>query len=342
MRASVFGLVVGVALGLGADGLLAHDAPGVPLSAFLHHRGRQCQAGQVQPLLSVPGGDFDRRLFEGVAVTPHGTVFTQDQCSGDVYRLRRNGAASVFANIPYGVDNDKACNKAGGLGLALSRDGSLWIAVLSWVPESHGIWRVTMDGSADLAVPMSPDEAPVPNGIAFDPRGNLWVSETLLGSIWKVTPDGEATLWFTDAILRAPEGGIFGANGIVYKDGALFTANTDAGTIVKIPIRRDGSPGKARIVTSGLNGPDGVTVDSHGDLYTVTCYGAQLVHIRPGAVPEVVVDMRAAGVSYPVSVDFLRHPYGLDTAYITNFLPEPGEPNLVKVNLCEPHHCSKR
>jgi sugar lactone lactonase YvrE len=112
-------------------------------------------------------------------------------------------------------------------------------------------------------------------------------------------------------------------------------ANTDQGTIVRVPLRRDGSPGEPAVIASGLNGPDGITADAFGNLYLVTAYDAELVRIRPGGTPETVLDMAAAGVSYPTSVDVGRIVREMNTAYIANFIPQPGEPNLVKVNLCE-------
>jgi sugar lactone lactonase YvrE len=182
---------------------------------------------------------------------------------------------------------------------------------------------------------MSPDEAPVPNALAFDPHGNLYITESFLGTIWKAPPGGAAAPWLQSDLLLPPVGGVFGANGIAYWRGAFYVANTDNGTIVKVPRRRDGSPGDPMVIASGLNGPDGVTVDAFGNLYLVTAYGAQLVRIRPGRTPEIVLDMAAAGVSYPTSVDIGKSVRKMNTAYITNFLPQPGAPNLVKVDLCE-------
>jgi hypothetical protein len=45
--------------------------------------------------------------------------------------------------------------------------------------------------------------------------------------------------------------------------------------------------------------------------------------------------MAAAGVAYPTSVDLGKVVREMNTAYIANFIPKAGEPNLVKVNLCE-------
>jgi sugar lactone lactonase YvrE len=283
--------------------------------------------------LALQNENFLHLWFEDVATDKNGSIYTQEQCTGDVYRIRPNGEWKVITTIPYGVENNYTCDYADGLGWAVSEDGDLWLVVLSWLDQSHGVWRIHRSGKAELAVPLSPVDVPLPNAITFDPKGNLYITESFTGSIWKVRPGGAAELWLQHDLL-APSTA-FGANGIVYLRGALYVANTDKGTIVKVPLLRDGDPGDPVVIASGLDGPDGVTAEAFGNLYLVTAYGAQLVRIRPRGTPEIVLDMAAAGVSYPTSVRFGKIVREMNTAYIANMIPSPGEPNLVKVNLCE-------
>jgi len=295
--------------------------------------GRGCTVGEVESVLAVQDPNFSTLFFEGVAVGRNGVVYTSEQCTGKVYRTRPDGRRTVIATIPYGVENDPGCNMAGILGLAVSDDGDLWAVVLSWLPESHGVWRIRRNGSAELAIPLSPTDVVIPNAIVFDPAGNLYVTDSAAGAIWKAGSDGVAALWFQCDEL-APATWI-GANGVAYGHGALYVANTDKGTVVKVPLHRDGSPGEPEVIATGLNGPDGMAFDAFGDLYLVTAYGAQLVRIRPHRSPEVVVDLGAAGVAYPTSVDLGKTAREMTTAYVANMIPLPGQPNLVKVNLCE-------
>ncbi len=305
------------------------------LMASRHCSAWPCSVGEVQPVLALQNENFLHLWFEGVASDENGSIYTQEQCTGEVYRIRPDGQTKVIATIPYGVENNFTCDYAGGLGLAVSEDGDVWVVVLSWLDQSHGVWRVHRNGTAQLAVPLPPAEAGLPNAITFDPEGNLYITESWGGAIWKASPGGAATVWLRHDLLAPLAAYGFGANGVVYMRGALYVANTDQGTIVKVPLRWDGSPGNPVVIANGLNGPDGVTADAFGNLYLVTAYGAQLVRIRPRGKPESVLAMAAAGVAYPTSVDLGKTVREMNTAYIANFIPQPGEPNLVKVNLCE-------
>ena len=132
-------------------------------------------------------------------------------------------------------------------------------------------------------------------------------------------------------MLVAPPGGFFGANGIVYRRGALYVVNSDAGTIVKVPIEKDGSPGEPGVFVSGLNGPDNLSLDRLGDLYVVTAYGAQVIRISWSGQVEVLVD---SGLTYPTAVDFGR-PHGAElNAFVTDYFPVYAMPNVYQVDLC--------
>src|SRR5207245_2356702 len=104
--------------------------------------------------------------------------------------------------------------------------------------------------------------------------GNVYVSDSFRGIIWRTGPAGGlATAWVTDLLLTTTAVPPFGANGLAFNRSqtALFVANTGNDTVVKIPV--SGSPlvaGKPFVFVTtlsldlgaALNDPSKRTVDS--------------------------------------------------------------------------------
>jgi sugar lactone lactonase YvrE len=304
-----------------------------PLSTL--SRKKACEPGPEQTLIPPPG------WFESVTTANNGDVYTSDQATMRIYRITPGNAVSVFASL-FGDDYyDPQALYAGTLGLEFDRNGNLWVITLDYLnTERHGIYVVMPNGHSELAIPMDPNVIPVPNGLTFDAHGSLYVTESITGSIWKVAR-GEhvATLWLTHALLSPPPGGAFGANGIVYKDKSLFLANTDRGTLLRVPFNRDGSAGEPTVFAQLLDpfgatiGPDGVTIGPDKAVYATGAYGGLLVRIAENGTWEVLLD----GLAYPTGAAFGKTHGERNTIYLANFLATlNNRPSVVKVDLCEP------
>ena len=104
---------------------------------------------------------------------------------------------------------------------------------------SHAVSR--LPGSAQIGLP---------NGLAFDDRGALYVTDSLLGAVWRLTPGAGAALLVQDPAL-AGDGSFgfgvpIGANGIAFRDGSLTVTVTETGRVVRIPITSSGAAGTTR------------------------------------------------------------------------------------------------
>ena len=79
------------------------------------------------------------------------------------------------------------------------------------------------------------------NALTFDSVGNVYVSDSFQGKIWRTGPTGgTATAWVTHPLLTTTGVPGFGANGLAFNrsETALFVANTGNDTVVKIPDRK--------------------------------------------------------------------------------------------------------
>src|SRR5260370_10855414 len=80
------------------------------------------------------------------------------------------------------------------------------------------------------------------NDVSFDKAGNVYVSDSFQGVVWKTgRQGGVAAVWVDDPLLRTSGVPPFGANGLRFNNQqtALFVANTGNDTIVKVPVESD-------------------------------------------------------------------------------------------------------
>lgn len=297
------------------------------------HRKFGCTAGPVQGFVDIPGA-----WCEGLAVAENGDLYTADSVNAAVYRISPAGTAAVFATLyPWNGYNpdDPYWYVNGPKGMGFSREGDLWICNPNFGdPATHGIWKVDRHGRAVLAIPLDPALVPFPNGLAFDSHGNLYFTESWIGGVWKVERgQSTATLWLGHDLF-APAGG-WGANGIAWKDGSIYVANTDQVTVIKIPVQHDGSPGNPAIFGAGFGWPDGLTVGPGGTLYAIGGWEDwQLIRFADDGAWEIVVPSGMTGTS---SLAFGKTHGQRNTVFLSNFGSTwTGLPSVLKVELCKP------
>jgi len=123
------------------------------------------------------------------------------------------------------------------------------------------------------------------NDLTFDTAGNVYVSDSFRGIIWRTGPGGGvATAWVTDLLLTTPGVPPFGANGLAFNRSqtALFVANTGSDTVVKIPV--SGSPlvaGSPVVFVNGINGADGLKIDILDRIWVVANQADEIVVLDP-------------------------------------------------------------
>lgn len=152
------------------------------------------------------------------------------QVIGKVLKFSPSGEAQIWYDSPINFAN----------GLALSPDETYLYVVSSFLPGVERI-QILEDGSAGSKEVYCTLPESVPDGLAFDDEGNLYVACYAPNTIFKVTPDRAVSCIINDweaHTLTNPTNIAFGG-----KDGKfLYSANLGRWHITQLPMPVKGLP----------------------------------------------------------------------------------------------------
>lgn len=267
-------------------------------------------------------------LPEGVSLDRRGNIFVSlgppffvGGGYGEIRRIDRNGNELTVVEFPSGP---------APAGLVSSRQGTIYFAVPDLSQQEVGVYRTTVSGAERIP---GTDDMLVPNGLAFGPRGTLYVSDSALGAIWTVDrATGTGAPWLSHPLLEGC--GQVGPNGVAVWKGDVYVANSDKGSLIRIPTGRNGSPLEPKIVagdddcdaTDELWSIDGIAFDVHGNVYAALVLQNRVVRIslRDGSVSELLT--AADGLWNPASLTFGTGRNGRKSLFITNYAVLPPVP----------------
>ena len=137
---------------------------------------------------TVVAFDPNRGEFpEGIALDHHGAMYVGLAPLGEIRRRAPDGSWSTFANIDPGTSGLAV------LGLTTDARGTVYAAAPTDAPEWHGVVAISPQGSPRHLA--GTERIAFPNGLAFDRRGNLYVTDSIAGAIWRLSRDGEVERW---------------------------------------------------------------------------------------------------------------------------------------------------
>jgi sugar lactone lactonase YvrE len=312
----------GTATGGGGTGGTATGGGGTGGTAAAPEFVKQLDAAKFE----FAEGLFVSKGVAYVGLAALGKVIKIDVADGTVSDFGAIPPIPMNAGFMLGIVVDAAGNALVGFG------GGPGVDV------KNGVYKIPAAGGS-VADPFASDpEMNFPNGLVIDADKNLFVADSG-GAIFKIKSDGTVTKWTADPLLLGTDMTCMyaapfpiGGNGIVILDGAFYVANTNLGSIVKIPIKADGTAGTAALFSGpdceALGGIDGLAVDADGkSLLAVLNSQQKLVRIDPtGKISDVFV---GAPLDNPASI-VVEKDAASATAYITNSsffnmtMPTPG------------------
>jgi sugar lactone lactonase YvrE len=280
-------------------------------------------------------------MVEGLTVGTDGKVYAQT-----FNPTAKKGPSQLFT---FGSDGTllKQVNIFG------SSSAMLGLEVIPTTPPTNPPALLVLDFGAGQALVVDPtkegnnaspcitlppgNQAPVSglNGITFDKAGNVYISDSFQGIIWRFSPSesraacGQASAWVgPDQTLlpfnkaKEPPLGVppFGANGIEFNKAgdAMFVCNTAMDWIVKIDVATK----TPKVFTNSINGCDGLRLDSSNNIWAAANQSDEIVVVDPSgkAIAKLgdfngVQNGVTQGLLFPASPAF--SPDG-KTLYVTN------------------------
>jgi sugar lactone lactonase YvrE len=274
---------------------------------------------------------FDRNKAQLFAVLPDGATHPEGLAvapNGDVYVAMFDGSKKI---VVYN-DNGKllrtlTVSASSGflLGLGFHPQTGAFLVIDFGAGTVLNVDKNIGTSSVFMTSPNGPSPGSGLNALTFDSSGNVYVSDSFGGIIWRTGPTGGAvTQWVQDPLLKTAGDPPFGANGLGFNkaQSILFVANTGNDTIVQIPVS-GGTPGAPAIFTNSINGADGLILDDHDNLWVCANQSDEIVVVdttgkviaKLGDFEGLVDDGTPKGLLFPASPGFSRDG---KTVFVTN------------------------
>jgi sugar lactone lactonase YvrE len=228
--------------------------------------------GQATTFARLPSGTGNP---EGITVDKHGNVYvTQFDPFGD-----RGGTGKLIVFDARG-NLTRVVTIAGSSPALLGLDFHPRTNALLVLDFGHQQVLNVNPVTGSAKVFMQADPGSGLNALTFDTAGNVYVSDSFEGIIWRTGANGgAATVWAADKSLKPHGNPPFGANGIAFNNAhtAMFVANTGDDTVIRIPVNADGSAGTPAQFTNSINGADGLIIDEQDNIWVCANQSDEIV-----------------------------------------------------------------
>jgi sugar lactone lactonase YvrE len=200
---------------------------------------------------------------------------------GVVSLIKKDGTSSVVINdqelvssIGLKIDERRnrliVCNSDPGVSAKSTDKTRGQLASVSIYDLSTGEKRQTVRLTDVLSDAKKQSSGHLANDVTVDANGNLYITDSFAPIIYKVDPEGNASVFIEDERLKTAAG-TFGLNGIEYHpNGYLITAIYDSGKLFKIPLNAPKSLTEIQFKTPKAIKIDGLLLTDSNSLAVVT------------------------------------------------------------------------
>jgi hypothetical protein len=235
--------------------------------------------------LVLPGDNY---FPESITASLGGALYVSSITTGEIVRFASPFApAEVF--VPAGVN-------VGTAGVAFDDSRQvLWACAVDLTFATPTALRAFSASDGSLVASYTVPSGGVCADIAFA-RGDIYVTDTLLGLVFKLTTrprhadGGTLAVWSADPAFKGA--GFLQINGIAF-DGArtFYTTNYSTGELLRVAINPDGTAGAATVIPTSrpLTTPDGIRI-------TAPFASSLLVTENTGALSRIDISGNAATV----------------------------------------------
>jgi sugar lactone lactonase YvrE len=203
-----------------------------------------------------------------------------------VERVTPQGLRSTVVSLPKPADggvNTPVLHFPFLSGIVRLPNGTLYLGYATGTDDLTGIWRVRPGGIPQRVIALGAKS--MPNGMAFDPHtGRIFFADSTLGVIWSFSVGAsahEAVKWVTGAKLDPTGLYGLGVNGLKVHDNAVWVANSDQGTLLRIPIRPDGTAGAVSTKLTGISIDDFTFIGQRENIIASLDAANEVVLIKP-------------------------------------------------------------
>lgn len=220
-------------------------------------------------------------FLENIVVAENNQIYFSSFIDGKIYTQEMEEEPQLFGEI-----------EGNAAGLAFDSQGGLF--VVGNDSEGMGtVFHLNRKGVVTHAVQIE-GASHFLNGVAVLNDTTLLIADSERGVIWHYNRTSfEAREWLHHEMLTSPlpdsAGMRIGVNGIALFRETLYAVNTQAMTIVAIPLEKSGDAGEPQIYAENIMGDD-LTFDTKGNLYLATHPYNAVVKITPEGERVVIAD----------------------------------------------------